>query len=52
MIRINLLPATKRVATASGSAQLWAAIYMLGVFAWGVLLFFVLMSVVKMLDEV
>jgi len=51
MIRINLLPATKRVATSSGSAQLWAAIYMLGVFAWGVLLFFVHMSAENKLEE-
>lgn len=42
MIRINLLPEAKRAARAaggpSGSAQLWAAIYLIGVVVWGAIL--------------
>ncbi|MET0390181.1 MAG: PilN domain-containing protein [Polyangiales bacterium] len=51
MIRINLLPAAKRVASSSGSTQLWGAVYLLGIFAWGVLLFFFYMSSQSKLDE-
>lgn len=51
MIRINLLPAGKRVAVSSGSAQLWGAAYLLGVFVWGVLLFFFYLSYKGKLDE-
>lgn len=51
MIRINLLPAAKRVAATSGSSQLWGAVYLLGLFAWGVLLFFFYMNYKSKLDE-
>ena len=51
MIRINLLPAAKRTASTSGSAQLWGAAYLLGLFAWGVVLFFVYMSTNGKLEE-
>lgn len=51
MIRINLLPAAKRAAASSGSAQLWGAGYLLGVFAWGVLLFFVYLNANSKLEE-
>lgn len=51
MIRINLLPAAKRVASSSGSTQLWGAVYLLGVFAWSVLLFFFYMSFNSKLEE-
>jgi type IV pilus assembly protein PilN len=51
MIRINLLPAAKRTASTSGSAQLWGAAYLLGLFAWGVLLFFVYLSTNSKLEE-
>jgi type IV pilus assembly protein PilN len=51
MIRINLLPAAKRTASTSGNAQLWGAAYLLGLFAWGVLLFFVYLSTNSKLDE-
>ena len=51
MIRINLLPAAKRAAASSGSAQLWGAVYLLGLFAWGVVLFFVYMSANSKLEE-
>ncbi|MEY4582363.1 MAG: hypothetical protein RL701_7066 [Pseudomonadota bacterium] len=51
MIRINLLPAAKRVAASSGNTQLWGAVYLLGVFLWGVLLFFFYMSYNGKLEE-
>lgn len=51
MIRINLLPAAKRTAVATGSTQLWAAVYLLGVFMWGVLLFFFYMNYHGKLEE-
>ena len=35
MIRINLLPAAKRTAVASGSTQLWGVAFMVGLFVWG-----------------
>ncbi|MEM9068770.1 MAG: PilN domain-containing protein [Myxococcota bacterium] len=41
MIRINLLPQAKRAVRAagpSGSSQVWAAIYMVGVVVWGAIL--------------
>lgn len=51
MIRINLLPAAKRAAASSGSAQLWGAGYLLGLFAWGVLLFFLYLNAKSKLEE-
>lgn len=51
MIRINLLPAAKRAAVTSGSTQLWGAAYMLGLFAWGVLLFFVYLNTNNKIQE-
>jgi len=51
MIRINLLPAAKRTAASSGSTQLWGAVYLLGLFLWGVLLFFVYLNYKGKLDE-
>src|SRR5437868_5023980 len=52
MIRINLLPAAKRGATVStGNTQLWGAVYLLAVFAWGVLLFFFYLRYHSKLDE-
>lgn len=51
MIRINLLPAAKRTAAASGTMQLWGAGYLVALFAWGVLLFFVYMSTNSKLEE-
>jgi type IV pilus assembly protein PilN len=51
MIRINLLPAAKRTAVATGSTQLWAAVYLLGVFLWGVLLFFFYLNYHSKLEE-
>jgi type IV pilus assembly protein PilN len=51
MIRINLLPAAKRTAIATGSTQLWAAVYLLGVFTRGVLLFFFYLNYRGKLDE-
>ena len=51
MIRINLLPAAKRTAVATGSTQLWAAVYLLGVFLWGVLLVFFYMNYHGKLEE-
>ena len=51
MIRINLLPAAKRTAASSGSTQLWGAMYLLGLFLWGVLLFFVYLNYKGKLDE-
>jgi len=51
MIRINLLPAAKRAAASTGSTQLWGAVYLLGLFLWGVLLFFVYLSYKGKLDE-
>jgi type IV pilus assembly protein PilN len=51
MIRINLLPAAKRTAGSSGSTQLWGAVYLLGLFLWGVLLFFVYLNYKGKLDE-
>jgi type IV pilus assembly protein PilN len=51
MIRINLLPAAKRTAAASGSTQLWAIVYLLAVFAWGVLLFIFYLRTNSALDE-
>jgi len=51
MIRINLLPAAKRAVVSSGSAQLWGAGYLLGLFAWGVLLFFLYLNTNSKLEE-
>lgn len=51
MIRINLLPAAKRAAVSSGSAQLWGAGYLLGLFAWGVLLFFLYLNTNSKVEE-
>jgi type IV pilus assembly protein PilN len=52
MIRINLLPAAKRgAAVTTGSSQLWGVAYLLGLFAWGVLLFFFYMSANSKLEE-
>lgn len=51
MIRINLLPAAKRTAASTGSTQLWGAVYLLGLFLWGVLLFFVYLNYKGKLDE-
>jgi type IV pilus assembly protein PilN len=51
MIRINLLPAAKRTTATTGNAQLWGAAYLLGGFAWGVLLFFVYLTTNSKLEE-
>jgi type IV pilus assembly protein PilN len=51
MIRINLLPAAKRVAAASGSTQVWGIVYLLSAFAWGVLLFLFYLNYKSTLEE-
>lgn len=51
MIRINLLPEAKRVAAASGSTQVWGIIYLLSVFAWGVVLFLFYLNYQSSLEE-
>jgi type IV pilus assembly protein PilN len=51
MIRINLLPAAKRTAVASGSAPIWGVAYLVSVFAWGMLLFFVYLNYDRKLGE-
>lgn len=51
MIRINLLPEAKRVAAASGSSQVWAIVYMLGISAWAVVLTLVYLNFKSTLDE-
>ena len=51
MIRINLLPAAKRTTVSSGSTQLWGVAFMVGLFAWGVLLFLVYNNTKNKIDE-
>ena len=54
MIRINLLPdsgKSKSVAGPSGSAQLWAGIYLVGVVAWGIMLALVYFNYESTLEE-
>jgi type IV pilus assembly protein PilN len=52
MIRINLLPEAKRGAVATGgSSQLWAVVYLLSCFAWGVVLFLVYLNYNSVLEE-
>ena len=52
MIRINLLPEAKRGAVATGgSSQLWAVVYLLLCFAWGVVLFLVYLNYNSVLEE-
>jgi type IV pilus assembly protein PilN len=51
MIRINLLPAAKRVAAASGSTQVWGIVYLVASFAWGVLLFLFYLNYKHTLEE-
>lgn len=51
MIRINLLPAAKRTAVASGSAPIWGVAYLLTAFAWGMLLFFFYLNYKRTLEE-
>jgi type IV pilus assembly protein PilN len=51
MIRINLLPEAKRQASTGGDSQLWAVVYLLSCFAWGVVLFLVYISFNRVLDE-
>jgi type IV pilus assembly protein PilN len=51
MIRINLLPEAKRAAVASGSTQIWAIVYLLSIFAWGVVLFLIYLNYKSALDE-
>jgi type IV pilus assembly protein PilN len=51
MIRINLLPAAKRVAAASGSTQVWGIVYLVSSFAWGVLLFLFYLNYKHTLEE-
>jgi type IV pilus assembly protein PilN len=51
MIRINLLPAAKRVAAASGSTQVWGIVYLVSSFAWVVLLFLFYRNFQSSLDE-
>lgn len=51
MIRINLLPEAKRQAVAGGSSQIWAVVYLLACFAWGVVLFLVYLNRSDRLEE-
>lgn len=51
MIRINLLPDTKRQVSTGGGAQLWGVIYLLAAFAWGVVLFLVYLKYNAVLEE-
>jgi type IV pilus assembly protein PilN len=51
MIKINLLPAAKRVAAASGTTQIWGIVYLLSVFAWGVVLFLFYLNYKSTLEE-
>jgi type IV pilus assembly protein PilN len=52
MIRINLLPEAKRGAVATGGgSQLWAVVYLLSCFAWGVVLFLVYLNYNSVLEE-
>jgi type IV pilus assembly protein PilN len=51
MIRINLLPEAKRTVSTGGSTQIWGVVYLLAVFAWGVLLFFFYLNTKNKLDE-
>ena len=51
MIRINLLPDTKRQVATGGGAQVWGVIYLLAAFAWGVVLFLVYLKYSNMLEE-
>jgi type IV pilus assembly protein PilN len=51
MIRINLLPAAKRVAAGSGSTQVWGIVYLLSAFAWSVLLFLFYLNYKSTLDQ-
>jgi type IV pilus assembly protein PilN len=51
MIRINLLPAAKRVTAAGGSTQVWGIVYLVAAFSWGVLLFLFYHNYKTHLDE-
>lgn len=51
MIRINLLPESRRVAASGASAQLWAVVYLLVTFAWCVVLFLFYLNQASALDE-
>jgi type IV pilus assembly protein PilN len=51
MIRINLLPEAKRAAAAGGSPQVWGIIYLLSLFAWGVVLFLLYLNSKSGLEE-
>ena len=51
MIRINLLPEAKRAVATGGSTQIWGVVYLLALFAWGVLLFFFYLNTKNTLDE-
>jgi len=51
MIRINLLPEAKRQASTGGGTQIWAVIYVLGFFAWAVVLLLVYLNYQDRLSE-
>ena len=51
MIRINLLPDSKRQVATGGSAQLWGVVYLLACFAWSVVLFLVYLNRSSVLAE-
>lgn len=51
MIRINLLPESRRAAAGGASAQLWGVVYLLATFAWCVVLFLFYLNQASALEE-